>query len=664
MITPPPLPGMQPAEVDVDGDEEVEFSVSPWNRMWEVSGQGSISTSSQATLVSIVLHVVAIVLIAEISVPKTTHDLVMEIHSWLITPDEEIKPIEPVLTLAPPSDEPDDSALASIAESVAAIESEMPELLPDTEDIVEVENPQIKLPEQIDQPVEGIKMSDVIVRPGSVGEEVVNVDGAVDRITHELALRLEQGPVFVIWLLDQSISLEDERIAVADRMSRVYKEIGDVGQGRSSGLLAAVVGFGERVTEAVPPTSEAEKIINAIRSLPNDPSGVENVFSSIIYGIERFKPMITAEGRQCMVVVWTDESGDDILRVEEAVALCRRYDVPVFSVGPSAMFGRQMGTHSYLNPEDEQIYELPVMRGPDTSFQERLALPYWFEGDQLEVLHSGLGPYALVRLSMESGGAYFINDAERDRSPFRLEAMRDYMPSYASITDYQKQVSSSPLRRAISMVVAQSHQLKFKNTPQLQFAPTGETFVDDLRDAQMLTAYNIPRLEPLLAAFGPKGMEAEYEKEESPRWRAWYDLTYGRLLAMYVRNSEYNWVCAEMKGKGADFVNKESNRWTFKPDKQIRMGSSNERMAQEAIRLLTRCIEQNPGTPWEALARRELKFPVGFKIEESYVAPPPPPPMGPPSTVPPPPPPPPNMTIRTEKPKMLERPKQVTLPKL
>ena len=63
-----------------------------------------------------------------------------------------------------------------------------------------------------------------------------------------------------------------------------------------------------------------------------------------------------------------------------------------------------------------------------------------------------------------------------------------------------------------------------------------------------------PGLHEALAAFGPKGMEHYYGKEPSARWRAWYDLTYGRLLAMCVRANEYNWACAVMKGKGADFV--------------------------------------------------------------------------------------------------------------
>src|SRR5690606_40717687 len=72
------------------------------------------------------------------------------------------------------------------------------------------------------------------------------------------------------------------------------------------------------------------------------------------------------------------------------------------------------------------------------------------------------------------------------------------------------------------------------------------------------------------------------------------------LLSFPTRRSsdlEFNWACAVMKGKGADFVDQQSNRWEFKPDEQLNFGSAAERQAAEAQRLLQRCIDQNPGTP-------------------------------------------------------------------
>ena len=168
-------------------------------------------------------------------------------------------------------------------------------------------------------------------------------------------------------------------------------------------------------------------------------------------------------------------------------------------------------------------------------------------------------------------------------------------------------------------------------------------------------AYDLLTIERALAAFGAKGMEQEYTQEVSPRWQAWYDLTLGRLLAMQVRCFEFNWACAVMKGKGSDFVDQKSNRWEFVPDEKINFGTASERAATEAVRLLKRAVENNPGTPWAILAQRELEQPLGFRVDEGYVAPPPEvtitvnnPPPG----------------VRVEQPRMIQRKTAAQLPKL
>jgi hypothetical protein len=241
-------------------------------------------------------------------------------------------------------------------------------------------------------------------------------------------------------------------------------------------------------------------------------------------------------------------------------------------------------------------------------------------------MHAGIGPFALTRLALSSGGAYFISEDPRDRSPFSLATVKRYLPDYGSVDEYTQQAHKSRLRSAVLAAVDVTHQRKLKATPRLEFEPTGENFQQQLREAQQTVAFNLVTIEQALLPFAPSGLEDEYAKEPSLRWLAWYDLTLGRLLAMQVRCNEYNWACAVMKGKGAEFVNTTSNRWKFRPSKTINFGSAAEKQAAEATRLLTRCVEQHPGTPWAALAERELAYPLGIEVEEGYVAPPPPPP--------------------------------------
>ena len=50
--------------------------------------------------------------------------------------------------------------------------------------------------------------------------------------------------------------------------------------------------------------------------------------------------------------------------------------------------------------------------------------------------------------------------------------------------------------------------------------------------------------------------------------------------------------------------------------------------AVEGQRLLNRCLEKNPGTPWAFLAARELEHPLSVDFNWRYVPPPPPSPPG------------------------------------
>ena len=39
---------------------------------------------------------------------------------------------------------------------------------------------------------------------------------------------------------------------------------------------------------------------------------------------------------------------------------------------------------------------------------EQIRLPFWYDGDQYDILDAGFGPYALSRLAGATGGIYFV----------------------------------------------------------------------------------------------------------------------------------------------------------------------------------------------------------------------------------------------------------------
>lgn len=646
--------------------------VSPWRRAVWLSAHvlGGWFFFLLGAWASVVLHVVALAALAlwPMLLEGEPREVVYQVEFHEPLPEPEQPEPESVLHLQP-DEEPQEQLLAAQTMAVARHSDPLPKQVVFSQRLENLrELPVHPLPteEQL-----GLLEHELLRRPGAAGVEAVNVQGAVDRITQEIALNLEKRNVLLVWLMDRSLSMEDQRQQVAQRMQRVYAELEQLGLLGRRRLLAGVVGFGQQPVVVVEPTEDAQRVAEAILQIPPDESGVENVFAAVAACVERFVPYIRQGRRKLMLVVWTDESGQDVALVEQTVALCQRVGAQVLVVGPSAMLGQRVGKHPYRHPKDGKLYWLPVDRGPDSLYPERIRLPFWFAGPQYQQLAAGVPPYALGRLVSGTGGVYLINDPQQARSPFPLDVMIHYLPDYDSPDEFQRKARASPLRQAVLWAVQVTRKQRFTGQPPLEFAPNEKNYAQMLLEAQKITAQNAAVLEEALRPFvAVKDWTPYYRKERSWRWRAWFDLTYGRLLAMKVRNDEYNWACAELKGRGREFVKEKSNRWRFVPDAKLRLGSTSARQAKLALHLLNRCVKEHPQTPWALLARRELQYPLGFRIEERYVPPPPPPPRPKPQARRPPKPPakpkirPPDRRIRREQPRKLPRPQKPKLPKL
>jgi hypothetical protein len=484
-----------------------------------------------------------------------------------------------------------------------------------------------------------------------------SIEEAVGGIADEIRARLAEDDLLTVWMFDASISLLDDRQRVAERLKILFAELEARGPAQSTLAMNAAVAFGARVAQLEPPTKFGGRIVTAVQQVPIDNTGAENVMSAIGWAVSRY----SKRPGQLMIVVWTDESGDDIAALESTIELCRERGVAVSIVGPSAVLGRQQGTHLYFHRPSSTTHLLPVRKGPDTALPERLAVPYWhwpqmpdwaatggaagfdplfggmppwYGGPQLETFSSGFGPYALTRLAVQSGGSYTIFDRASDRGPFELAVMQPYQPDYRDARVILDELRYQPLRRAVLAAAEVTMQKPITGQPLMSFFPvylSPPAFRKQLKAQLTVEAAaldrNAPLLEKVLAAFGPNGMEDDYRRENSPRWRAWYDLTRGRLLAMSVRQQEYLAVANLLIQRGA--LADATNYVDLVTVDAIRSGSEAEVRAREARRLLERCVEQNPETPWAYLAQRELDHPLGLDVRQRSIPRPPPRPAAP-----------------------------------
>jgi Mg-chelatase subunit ChlD len=461
---------------------------------------------------------------------------------------------------------------------------------------------------------------------GNGAEHVGDVEGAVDRIAIEVLRRLEKGRTLVVWAFDASGSLQVERERLVKHIDAVYAHIAQLDEqslASDDGLLTAVVAFGhDRKAMTTEPTADKGAIVSAIESVPLDTTGVETTFQTVAEIVRRWGRYKDAQGHPYhpMVIVVTDEVGDDEAHLEEAIDVASRAKVPVYVLGSQAIFGRDMGYMDYTDPATKQTFRhLPVRQGPESATLEQIRLPFWYDGPQYDTLDAGFGPYALSRLAGATGGIYFVTRLGPGRMGFDPVMMREYKPDWVSRKQYEANLSKSPIRQAV-LEASQITQQQLPGQPPLSFpAADGPEFKEAMAKAQEVaarTAYTVDAaIEPVMRVTQAR------DRETSRRWQAHYDLVLGRLLAMKIRCYEYNWACAKMKKDAPKFQKPDSNAWRLVPDREIHYSDKASAAAEEARTVLKRVVEEHPGTPWALLAQRELKDPFGFKWVETHVRP-------------------------------------------
>jgi len=597
----------------------------------------SDSRGVPAWAVSLIVHVAVLLTLASlvldppgVELPRVTViDPTPELEEDPFVPPAEIVVTEQPTPEAGAASEAGEGVAQSLAATVAEIPTIPVDPLPDLTSDVAFE------------PIEAIptatELDMSIVVPGQVGVGVTGASGAVDRITAEIRNKLDQRPTVVCWLFDQSLSLESQRREIADRIQTVFEELGATRQStKKPALTNVVLGFGERVTVFTEkPTGQAEEVVDAIRSIPIDESGAELTFTAVIEAANRSRVFRTARPQQnVMLIVFTDEVGNDQQRVDEAVRTCRTLGIPVYCVGVPAPFGMRDVRFKFVDPDPEYFQEpqwAQIEQGPESFYPEVVHIRSGRYAD--EAIDSGFGPYALSRLCSETSGIYFCVHANREhqgrvsdretaamsanlRYFFDSDVMRDYTPSYLPISELDRQLAENAAIRSL-VLAARGTELEPMEAPVTQFPRRNDgDLVRLLGDAQKVAAKIEPKINLVYATL----LEGEKDRGKltEKRWQAGYDLAMGRVMAMKVRTEAYNRMLAQAKG-GMAFEREDSDTWELVPNEDIsQVGSQLEKIAGEALVYLQRVVDEHPGTPWALVAEDELRIPLGYVWRELH----------------------------------------------
>ncbi|MBT6919699.1 MAG: VWA domain-containing protein [Planctomycetaceae bacterium] len=469
----------------------------------------------------------------------------------------------------------------------------------------------------------------------NVGVAATGAAGAVDRLSLEIARSLEDAPTTVCWVFDQSVSLAGQRQEIASRLKRVFRELSLNDQGEApDGLTNLVLAYGQRFQFVVnKPTRISSEVVEAIQGIEIDNSGVEKTFTAIRAAAERLNATRRVGRSSGMVVVFTDEVGDDQVLADQVAISCRRLGVSVCVVGVPAPFGQRFIEMKYVefDPSYASVEDWAVVeQGPETLFPESIQVGE--NAFSSEAIDSGFGPFSLSKICYQTGGVYIavhanrnvrgrVNDrttspmSSRIRYFFDPESLRDYQPDYLSATKLKQNISSNAAKQALVMSAAATN-LKPMTSPETIFPKKSEGELANLLSlAQRSAAVLQPRIDVIYGQL-LRGLP-DRDRIQEERWKAGFDLAMGRILAMKVRTDAYNLMLARAKA-GMQFKSPKSDTWVLRPSDIVNVGSRTEKFAEQARVYLQRVIEDHPGTPWAFLAEREFNQPLGYAWDEIH----------------------------------------------
>ena len=588
--------------------------------------------------ISLGLHGIVLLCLAGITIdPQIIHAPAIQIEQPISEPEPEFV-FEPEELEVSDVDLEELGALSergvTVAEAISSNKADIP-FIPPPQNMLVPKSVRIEPvtfesmgPNEVDQLIE-------TVVGVNVGVAATGASGAIDRLSLEIARSLEDAPTTVCWVFDQSVSLAGQRQEIASRLKRVFRELSRESQGDApAGLTNLVLAYGQRFKFIVnKPTRVSSEVVEAIQGIEVDNSGVEKTFTAIRAAAERLSVTRRVGRSNGMIIVFTDEVGDDQSLADQVATICRRLSVSVCVVGVPAPFGQRFIEMKYVefDPTYASVEDWAVVeQGPETLFPEAIQISE--NSLSNEAIDSGFGPFSLSKLCYQTGGVYIAVHANRnlrgrvpDRATapmssriryfFDQELLRDYQPDYVSATKLRQKVASNAAKQSL-VTAAAATNLRPMVSPETVFPKKSEGELANLLSlAQRSAAVLQPRVDAIYSQL-LRGLP-DRERIEEERWKAGFDLAMGRILAMKVRTDAYNLMLARAKS-GMQFQRPKSDTWVLRPSDVVNVGSRTEKYADQAREYLRKVTEDHPGTPWAFLAKRELGQPLGYAWDEIH----------------------------------------------
>ena len=456
---------------------------------------------------------------------------------------------------------------------------------------------------------------------GNTTTSNASVADNLGRLRREIESSVDFAPTMIVWMVDATPSAAELRGEWADAAKRLYSDFatnGLPGGKPAEQLSTAIVAFGEKPQFVLEqPTTDFALVGTKLGEIPTDESGKETTFATVSQLLEKYGPLKSQQSRELLLVVVSDEAGDDLAQVDAAIAKANSTGVRVYGIGVPAPLGRKMAEVPAMETRSDG--QPAMVQGPETRYSQHPDMKFSYGGFGGDDIDSGYGPFGLTYLAYKTRGAFLVSRLRNASWPgnamrFEDSVMLSYPPQYLSEQEYQAKLQENKALAALHRA-AQQPQVEAMSYPGSQFQTGDEARLKNALDRAQRTS---ARLGPLIDVIYEPLAEGEKDRAKitDKRWQASYDLALGRAAAIKARIDGYNQMLAILKG-GRTFQDPSHDTWILEPaDTLEEAGSRLERLRLQAKEYLQRVIDEHPGTPWAYLAERELESPIGWKWVE------------------------------------------------
>jgi uncharacterized caspase-like protein len=193
---------------------------------------------------------------------------------------------------------------------------------------------------------------------------------------------------------------------------------------------------------------------------------------------------------------------------------------------------------------------------------------------------------------------------------FSAKALAEYRPDYASLDELKKESAKYPLRKAVleTMGLLGKHKKSF-----IEIYPGGPAnaqekakILQEQEDPATINAELREQLDELQEAGKMR------DQEPSKRWQANYDYVLARLAARIAYVEEYNQALGNIRKDNLPELDpKVHTGWRLASQEKLHSKEAKEK-ATLAKETLAKLIKEQPGTPWEVLAKRDRLTALGL----------------------------------------------------